>query len=169
MKLGKGSPPIWPGYVAAMASLLLSLLLLLSVLVFAMSQIGAIVDRYEQEILRAIQRDDQARREAAMRAQALALQMAKAPSGRDTELKLALPLPATAPPVAPVPPKEALAPPPPAERSAAPVHLRLVFESGVGDLLPHQAAEISSAVKQLRLSPDTALRLQVMVPDKDAQ
>lgn len=52
MKLAQTAPSIWPGYVAAIASLVLSLLLLLAILVFALTQVGNIVTQYTQEILR---------------------------------------------------------------------------------------------------------------------
>lgn len=41
---------VWPGYVAAMASLLLSLLLVCAVLVMTIGQIGSIIESYEQSI-----------------------------------------------------------------------------------------------------------------------
>lgn len=53
MKLSNNVPSIWPGYVAAVASLVLSLLLLLAILVFALTQVGALVSAYMKEILRA--------------------------------------------------------------------------------------------------------------------
>lgn len=46
MKLSGDSASVWPGYVAAVASLLLSLLLLAGVLVVAISQIGRVVGNY---------------------------------------------------------------------------------------------------------------------------
>jgi hypothetical protein len=41
---------VWPGYVAAMASLLLSLLLVCAVLVMTIGQIGGISDKYQQTL-----------------------------------------------------------------------------------------------------------------------
>jgi hypothetical protein len=41
---------VWPGYVAAMASLLLSLLLVAAILVFTISQIGGVIEGYEKAI-----------------------------------------------------------------------------------------------------------------------
>jgi hypothetical protein len=52
MKFAQTAPSIWPGYVAAIASLVLSLLLLLAILSFALTQVGNIVTQYTQEILR---------------------------------------------------------------------------------------------------------------------
>lgn len=42
MKSSNDSLSVWPGYVAAIASLVLSMLLLLAVLVFAMTQVGGL-------------------------------------------------------------------------------------------------------------------------------
>lgn len=47
------STTVWPGYVAAVASLVLSLLLLLAILVISITQVGSIVGQYMQELLRA--------------------------------------------------------------------------------------------------------------------
>lgn len=44
---------VWPGYVAAIASLLLSLLLVLAVLVVTISQIGSVAESYEKAIANA--------------------------------------------------------------------------------------------------------------------
>lgn len=54
MKLAKNVPSVWPGYVAAIASLVLSLLLLLAILVFALTQVGNLVSNYREEILKAV-------------------------------------------------------------------------------------------------------------------
>jgi flagellar biosynthesis GTPase FlhF len=51
MKLSGDSASVWPGYVAAVASLLLSLLLLAGVLVVAISQIGRVVGSYNRQLL----------------------------------------------------------------------------------------------------------------------
>lgn len=51
MKSSNDSLSVWPGYVAAIASLVLSMLLLLAVLVFAMTQVGGIVAKYSDEIM----------------------------------------------------------------------------------------------------------------------
>jgi Na+-transporting methylmalonyl-CoA/oxaloacetate decarboxylase gamma subunit len=44
---------VWPGYVAAIASLLLSLLLVLAILVVTISQVGNVAESYEQAIANA--------------------------------------------------------------------------------------------------------------------
>lgn len=54
MKLANNAPSIWPGYVAAIASLVLSLLLLLAILVFALTQIGNLVSRFRADIVRGL-------------------------------------------------------------------------------------------------------------------
>ena len=48
----KETAAIWPGYVAAIASLVLSLLLLLAILVFAMTQVGNMVSKYTEQLMR---------------------------------------------------------------------------------------------------------------------
>jgi hypothetical protein len=53
MKLAGVTASVWPGYVAAIASLVLSLLLLLAILVISITQVGSIVGQYMQELLRA--------------------------------------------------------------------------------------------------------------------
>lgn len=58
MRLSKGSDSVWPGYVAAVASLLLSLLLLAGVLVVAISQIGRVVGSYNKQLLSEIIQDE---------------------------------------------------------------------------------------------------------------
>jgi hypothetical protein len=54
MKLEKNAPSVWPGYVAAIASLVLSLLLLLAILVFALTQVGNLVSNYREAIMKAV-------------------------------------------------------------------------------------------------------------------
>lgn len=48
----KTAIPVWPGYVASMASLVLSLLLLLAILTLALTQVGKLVQQYSAEQLR---------------------------------------------------------------------------------------------------------------------
>lgn len=52
MKTATSVPSVWPGYVAAIASLVLSLLLLLAILVFALTQVGHLVSAYMQNLMR---------------------------------------------------------------------------------------------------------------------
>ena len=54
----KETNAIWPGYVAAIASLVLSLLLLLAILVFAMTQVGNMVSNYNEQLMRAVLEED---------------------------------------------------------------------------------------------------------------
>jgi hypothetical protein len=137
MKLGKGVPSVWPGYVAAVASLVLSLLLLLAILVFAMTQIENLVARYEQELLRA------------------SLQQ-ELDAGKKDETKA---------PTTPVPAPAPVLPKPTAEKPQAkdsvvaktsktdatlPDQIRLIFEAGVGDVSPQAAQELASVIARLK-------------------
>jgi hypothetical protein len=54
----KESISVWPGYVAAVASLVMSLLLLAGVLVVAITQVGGMVDSYNQQLMAAAQEDE---------------------------------------------------------------------------------------------------------------
>jgi len=54
----KESISVWPGYVAAVASLVMSLLLLAGVLVVAITQVGGMVDGYNQQLMVAAQEDE---------------------------------------------------------------------------------------------------------------
>ena len=58
MHQSKGSISVWPGYVAAVASLVLSLLLLAGVLVVAITQIGRLVDGYNDQLMVAAIEDE---------------------------------------------------------------------------------------------------------------
>ncbi|PUE41683.1 hypothetical protein [Limnohabitans sp. Bal53] len=139
MKLGKGVPSVWPGYVAAVASLVLSLLLLLAILVFAMTQIENLVARYEQQLLRA------------------SLEQEVDASKKD-ELRAPTPtVPAPAP--APVLPKPTAEKPQAKDRVEAktsktdatlPDQIRLIFEAGVGDLSPEAAQELATLMARLK-------------------
>lgn len=74
--MASGSSSVWPGYVAAVASLLLSLLLLAGVLVVAISQIGRVVGSYNRQLLVEIVEDErraEAIDELGKKGQALAL------------------------------------------------------------------------------------------------
>lgn len=81
MKLSGGSSSVWPGYVAAVASLLLSLLLLAGVLVVAISQIGRVVGSYNRQLLSEIVDDERRAQELEQldkKGQALAAAVAQA-------------------------------------------------------------------------------------------
>ena len=58
MQQHQGSISVWPGYVAAVASLVLSLLLLAGVLVVAITQIGRLVDGYNEQLMVAAIEDE---------------------------------------------------------------------------------------------------------------
>lgn len=58
MHQSKVSISVWPGYVAAVASLVLSLLLLAGVLVVAITQIGRLVDGYNDQLMVAAIEDE---------------------------------------------------------------------------------------------------------------
>jgi len=49
---------VWPGYVAAVASLVLSLLLLSGVMVFAITQVGQLVGAYNEDLMLAVVEDE---------------------------------------------------------------------------------------------------------------
>ncbi len=58
MNRHKGSISVWPGYVAAVSSLVLSLLLLAGVLVVAIAQIGRLVEGYNDQLVVAAIEDE---------------------------------------------------------------------------------------------------------------
>jgi hypothetical protein len=58
MNTGDSSSSVWPGYVAAVSSLVLSLLLLAGVLVVAISQAGRVVDAYNRQLVAAVIADE---------------------------------------------------------------------------------------------------------------
>lgn len=79
--MANDSTSVWPGYVAAVASLLLSLLLLAGVLVVAISQIGRLVGSYNRQLLAEIIEDErrtEAIEELGKKGQALAVVTAQA-------------------------------------------------------------------------------------------
>lgn len=80
MELPRGSISVWPGYVAAVASLLLSLLLLAGVLVVSMTQVGRVVGAYNQQLLVTIAEDERRKIELEQTRASLALAQKKAAS-----------------------------------------------------------------------------------------
>ena len=58
MSRHKVSISVWPGYVAAVSSLVLSLLLLAGVLVVAITQIGRLVEGYNDQLVVAAIEDE---------------------------------------------------------------------------------------------------------------
>lgn len=150
MKLGKGVPSVWPGYVAAVASLVLSLLLLLAILVFAMGQVGNMVARYKPQILRETLQDEIGPPPAAPVAGAVRA------SGQE---------PASAPAPAPAAPAP--------QTAKAGVHkalqeIRLVFEAGVSELAGQDLEEFRQAFEQLRRTGDSAWLITASVYEGDS-
>ena len=83
---------MWPGYVAAVASLLLSLLLLAGVLVVAISQLGRVVGSYNRQLLVELIEDERRSEEIdelGKKGQALAVATAQAKVAAAQELEQA--------------------------------------------------------------------------------
>lgn len=59
MEIARSSTNVWPGYVAAVSSLLLSLLLLAGVLAVAISQAGRVVEAYNNKLITSVILDEQ--------------------------------------------------------------------------------------------------------------
>jgi hypothetical protein len=95
---------VWPGYVAAVSSLVLSLLLLAGVLVVAISQAGRVVDSYNRRLISALVADEE-------RVQQLE-QLRNLPLPTQAPPARALPSVKPLPPAAPAPPPVRVAPAP---------------------------------------------------------
>lgn len=145
MKLGKGVPSVWPGYVAAVASLVLSLLLLLGILVFAMTQVQGLVERYKQTLLHhAMEKETQ---------QAI------------------VPLPVLPPSAVRLPASSAVPSHAHLSRQGS-LHLRLIFEAEVADLTPAKVVEMGAALRRQEVATDAVWVVWVQVPasaDKGAE
>jgi hypothetical protein len=77
---------VWPGYVAAVASLVLSLLLLSGVMVFAITQVGQLVGAYNEDLMLAVVEDEARALEIEkLRAQSRSAEEALARRSRDQE------------------------------------------------------------------------------------
>jgi hypothetical protein len=59
LEIARSSTNVWPGYVAAVSSLLLSLLLLAGVLAVAISQAGRVVEAYNNKLIASVILDEQ--------------------------------------------------------------------------------------------------------------
>lgn len=155
MKLGKGVPSVWPGYVAAIASLVLSLLLLLAILVFAMAQVENMVAKYSAQIMRNALEEEL---ESAVQTQPAPAQTSAAPRA---------PAPARAPavvqPPQPVPTHQQ--PPAPSGETR---DIRLVFESGAFELTAQDAAEIQEAIRRAGKPAGTRWLISASVLESDA-
>ncbi len=88
MQSSRGVASIWPGYVAAVASLVLSLLLLAGVLVVAITQVGRLVGAYNDQLMMAALEDERSAMEVeSLQARAKAAQPpmpAETPRARPT-------------------------------------------------------------------------------------
>jgi hypothetical protein len=130
MKLSNNAPSIWPGYVAAVASLVLSLLLLLAILVFALTQVGSLVAAYMKEILRA---------------DPLLVAQTKL-SERTFPERSTKPL--TPQPSGPNQEQESIKPGTPLRQ------IKLVFGANISDIPAAQRAEVIASIKQIQGSID---------------
>lgn len=128
MSATQNVPSVWPGYVAAIASLVLSLLLLLAILVFALTQVGNLVSAYMQELLRTSLQAEQPHPRPMVK------QM------RPTN---------AAPPPPTEEPSDAVAPGTPMRQ------IRLIFAADVADIPAGQVAELVSSIKQIQAPLDT--------------
>jgi Na+-transporting methylmalonyl-CoA/oxaloacetate decarboxylase gamma subunit len=158
MELAKNAPSVWPGYVAAVASLVLSLLLLLAILVFAMTQVGNIVSNYMQEVIKNTWLAEQA--ELARAAQAAIAKPGLSPVAVRHDNRVVFlrdPVLARAPdPTLTRAPAPTLAQAPePGRESASPTqrNILLVFSPHVDSLTPAQRQQFANALKQLQ-APD---------------
>ncbi len=128
MSTTQNVPSVWPGYVAAIASLVLSLLLLLAILVFALTQVGNLVSAYMQELLRTSLQAEQPHPKSIVRPMR----------------------PTIAAPPQPIDePSEAVAPGTPMRQ------LRLIFASDVADIPTGQLAELVASIKQMQAPLET--------------
>lgn len=132
MRVSQHVPSVWPGYVAAIASLVLSLLLLLAILVFALTQVGNFVSAYTQELLRET------------------LQSAQS----QTSAK-ALPQPAQPQHITRLPPLAVQSPSEPVAPGTPLRQVRLLFGADLADIPAAQLSEVAAAIKQTQ-APDDA-------------
>ncbi len=128
MSATQNVPSVWPGYVAAIASLVLSLLLLLAILVFALTQVGNLVSAYMQELLRTSLQTEQSPPKPVVKR--LSLTNPQSPLPTDV-------------------PSEAVAPGTPMRQ------LRLIFAADVADIPAGQVAELVASIKQMQAPTDT--------------
>lgn len=143
MELAKNAPSVWPGYVAAVASLVLSLLLLLAILVFAMTQVGNIVSIYIQENLRITLLAERSEPTGASR-----LAVAVVPSVTQNK--------------PPQPHMQALTP-------GAPLHqVKLVFGADLGEIPASQMAEVAHAIQHIQAPSDATWLIWSSVLADDA-
>lgn len=152
MKTAENVPSVWPGYVAAIASLVLSLLLLLAILVFALTQVGHLVSAYMQTLLQETLQDVPSQPVAPQPPQVQARQGASAPSSRSSPVS----------PTSPVSRSSSLA-------AGAPVRqVRLVFAADLADIPAAQLAEVVSLLRQMQAPSDGSWSIWSPVLSGDA-
>ena len=153
MKLGKGVPSVWPGYVAAVASLVLSLLLLLAILVFAMAQVGSIVAQYKPQIMReALQEELEPKRS----------------NDPQTDKQQQTPSPLPSPSGKERPQQSPQVVPSKVKSQVAFQEIRLIFEAGASELSGPEVTEFQQAFEQVRKPADVAWQVSAAVQDADA-
>lgn len=140
MNASRNVPSVWPGYVAAIASLVLSLLLLLAILVFALTQVGNIVSAYMQEILRQSLLEEQAKPKVDSKLMHEQTQ---------TAVHRIRPQPPIKPPEPiPEPAQETVSPDTPLRQ------IRLIFAPDLSEIPPSQQAEVVTSIKQIQAPSD---------------
>lgn len=146
MKLANNVPSVWPGYVAAIASLVLSLLLLLAILVFALTQVGNLVSQFRSTILRGLLEAESN--------PAWAVHM-HAPLASVAKLSQSA--------VAAAPDK-----PPASTAKTTPRHIKLFFGNGLADIPAAHRASVAQAIERIQASPDTTWQIHATVLPHDA-
>lgn len=138
MKLAKNATSVWPGYVAAIASLVLSLLLLLAILVFALTQVGNLVSTYREAIMKAVLAAERFRNSEAVQ-----------PIEKDTPT---------------LTPRELARPPTPkplkAIRPDNILHqITLIFSAGVADIPEQEKLLLESAIQKTPMGAESNWRI----------
>ena len=136
----KETAAIWPGYVAAIASLVLSLLLLLAILVFAMTQVGNMVSKYTEQLMRAVLEQEAALKEASNTNDGAP----KVKVVKQEIRKIASPPPG-------IPLKQ----------------IRFVFEARLAAIPATQTSEVSTAIRDLQAPADAHWLISAATPPND--
>lgn len=143
MELAKNAPSVWPGYVAAVASLVLSLLLLLAILVFAMTQVGNIVSIYIQENLRITLLAEKSQSTGASRVAVEVLPMVAKNKPSQPHIEAVTP--------------------------GTPMHqVKLVFGADLGEIPAKQMAEVIHSIQQIQAPSDATWMVWSSVFSGDA-
>ena len=143
MMTSQSVPSVWPGYVAAIASLVLSLLLLLAILVFALTQVGNLVSSFMQEILRATLISEQSKNSS--RVNSTQRVQPVRPHIQDA-----------------LQANEVVAPGTPLKQ------LRLIFGADLADIPAAQLNEVNASIKQIQAPDDAAWKIWASVLTGDA-